>query len=197
MASLWERGHRKKRARKKAGEACVDCLIRVMEWIMPAIRAGVCVCVLCVAMCAYVLTAIHFHLMPCFVCSHSDHQPSTESTQAVGQAESDATHLGPICSCSHTSLCIFIHSVTISLPLRAPKLLLLEVVEKVAANVMVRATPNVEKVCVFLTFRHVTHAQLLARLLLEPCRHISQAACTQTYTHTHIETGVRATRRAW
>eukprot|EP00983_Pelagomonas_calceolata_P011946 384313-Pelagomonas_calceolata.AAC.1 len=36
-------------------------------------------------------------------------------------------------------------SVTISLPLGAPKLLLLEVVEKVAANVMVRATPNIEK----------------------------------------------------
>ncbi|KAF5840615.1 hypothetical protein DUNSADRAFT_16130, partial [Dunaliella salina] len=39
-------------------------------------------------------------------------------------------------------------SVTVSLPLRAPKLLLLEVVEKVAANVMVRATPNIEKVYV-------------------------------------------------
>ena len=55
-----------------------------------------------------------------------------------------------VCAISDAESGIDFHAhicrVSVTLPLHAPKLLMLEVVEKVAAAVMVRATPGIEKV---------------------------------------------------
>jgi DNA-directed RNA polymerase I subunit RPA1 len=87
--------------------------------------------------------------LPAETAADETQRPTKQSKAGSGQASKGSKATAPsslsdpgdgIDFANHTC------TVTLTLPLRAPKLLLLELVERVAASVMVRSTANVEKV---------------------------------------------------